>query len=47
MKILKYICIIAMASLIFACSEDAMDEVNKDLNNTTVMDAKTCYPTPS
>lgn len=44
MKILKYLLTISIAFIPFACSEDIMDEVNKDLNNTTQMDAKNLLP---
>ena len=40
MKILKYILTASLALVLFACSEDTMDDVNRDQNNTTAMDAK-------
>jgi len=44
MKILKYLLTASIAFMLFACTEDIMDEVNKDLNNTTQMDAKNLLP---
>lgn len=44
MKILRYLLTASIAFMLFACSEDIMDEVNKDLNNTTQMDAKNLLP---
>ena len=44
MKILRYLLTASIAFMLFACTEDIMDEVNKDLNNTTQMDAKNLLP---
>jgi hypothetical protein len=44
MKIIKYILATSLALVIFACSEDIMDDVNRDQNNTTAMDAKNLLP---
>lgn len=44
MKMTKYIFTLALALIAFSCSEDAMDEVNKDQNNSTAMDAKNLLP---
>lgn len=44
MKILKYIFAISLAFTMFSCSEDIMDEVNRDQNNATKMDAKNILP---
>lgn len=44
MKILRYLLTASLAFMLFACSEEIMDEVNKDQNNTTQMDAKNLLP---
>jgi hypothetical protein len=44
MKILKYLFTAVLAFNVFSCSENAMDEVNKDINNSTAMDAKNLLP---
>lgn len=44
MKMIKYIFTLALAFTAFSCSEDAMDEVNKDRNNSIAMDAKNLLP---
>jgi len=44
MKILKYLLTASIAFIMFACTEDIMDEVNEDQNNTTQMDAKNLLP---
>ena len=44
MKILKYLLTASLVFMLFACSEEIMDEVNKDQNNTTLMDAKNLLP---
>ena len=41
---IKYIFTLALAFTAFSCSEDAMDEVNKDRNNSIAMDAKNLLP---
>lgn len=44
MKTIKIFLFIATASLLFACSEDKMDEVNKERNNALDMPAKSILP---
>ncbi len=44
MKTIKIILYVAIASLLFACSEDKMDEVNKERNNALNMPAKSILP---
>lgn len=44
MKILKYLLTASLVFMLFACSEEIMDDVNKDQNNTTQMDAKNLLP---
>lgn len=44
MKTLKYLLTASLALMLFACSEDIMDDVNRDQNNTTQMDAKNLLP---
>jgi hypothetical protein len=44
MKIIKYILATSLALVFFSCSEDIMDDVNRDQNNTTSMDAKNLLP---
>jgi hypothetical protein len=43
MKIIKYLTLISFAFLL-SCSEDIMDEVNKDQNNPAIMDARNLLP---
>lgn len=44
MKILKYLLTASLVFILFACSEKIMDDVNKDQNNTTQMDARNLLP---
>lgn len=44
MKTIKIFLFVAIASLLFACSEDTMDFVNKERNNALQMPAKSILP---
>ena len=44
MKILKYILIITTSFVIASCSEDIMDNVNREQNDALEMDAKNLLP---
>lgn len=44
MKLTKYLFLISLNLLIFGCSEDALDEVNKNQNDALEMDAKNLIP---
>ena len=44
MKLYKYLLSALLVVLSFSCSEDIMDDVNRDRNNTTQMDAKNLLP---
>jgi hypothetical protein len=44
MKIIKYITPILLTAVLFACSEDRMDEINENINITPVMDANNLIP---
>lgn len=44
MKILKYILVIATSFVIASCSEDIMDNVNREQNDALEMDAKNLLP---
>lgn len=43
-KILKYSTLLLSSLLLFSCSEDRMDEINVDRNNTAVMNANNLIP---
>lgn len=44
MKTIKIFFLVLLPFLFFACSEEKMDEINKDLNNTEIMPASNILP---
>ena len=44
MKSLKYLSLIFVALFMFSCSEDIMDDINKEQNDALEMDAKNILP---
>ena len=44
MKILKYLALISFLFLQFSCSEDIMDDINRDRNNAQEMVVKNLLP---